>query len=1184
MAEFSLTPQQQAAVESEGGTLLVSAAAGSGKTKVLVDRLLRYVCREDDPCHIDEFLIITYTRAAAAELRGKIAAALQKRLARDPGNRHLQRQMHRIYLAQISTVHAFCAELLRRYAYSADLPVDFRVAEENACSDLRAFAMEKTLESAYAELEQHPDVRCFIDTLGSGRNDKRVAELIGQTYDKANCQLDPDAWMDQCLAQDDGRTASIGDTMWGRILLDHFHSTVESLIQLLQTALTQMTADAALHAKYQPAFQADLDQLTVLAAARTWDEICAQLPLEFVRSKPAPKDCDAALKERMQAARREEKAALERAVEVFSAPAGEIMEQQSRCAQAISGLFFLTRQFARRYRQEKRQRKWMDFSDLEHETRRLLCRPNGQPTEIAREVSRRYRQIMVDEYQDSNRLQDSIFFAISQAGRNVFLVGDVKQSIYRFRLADPTIFLEKYQAYPDADQAQDGAPRKVLLSQNFRSRDQILEAVNDICRLCMSREVGDVEYNDQEALRFGRIGADPPQQAVELHCISLRYEQEEHPDKRDAEAAFVAQRIARLLEEENYVPEGDSLRRVEPGDIVILLSTLRTAAGSYVRALKQRGIPVSYEQDGNLLETIEVSSVLSLLQVIDNPHQDIPLYAALASPLLGFTADEIARARVGRRRGDLYDCLRAYGDRDEKTADFLARLQQLRALAARLPADQLLAELYRELDAEAVFGAMDQGKVRAGNLREFLLLAVNAAQNGNAPLHKFLRQIEKRAEQGIPARKSAQAGGCVRIMSIHKSKGLEFPVVILAGLSQQFNAQDLTKSVLLHPELGAATDVVDLAQRVRYPSAAKKAMIQKLHQEMVSEQMRVLYVALTRARDMLIMTYAEAALYKQLEKMAQLLDVLPPVQLASRAGRLGHWVLMCAMQRIEAGELFAVAGRPERLQTSRYPWKICLHEGEDVLRALEEKSFQTPLTRETAAFSVTARELQDWMSFRYGRQELAQVPSKITATQLKGRYLDSEVEDGSSGSLPAPQFRKAVFRAGAQPLRPAQIGTATHLAMQFIRYERCATLAGTQQEIQRLLSEEYLTPEQAAVVSAQKITELFTSELGQRILGAEECLREFKFSILVDAGGYFPGAAGEQIMLQGVTDCCLLEPDGITVIDFKTDRVTQATQEQSAIYYKGQLDAYAKALEEIFHKPVREKILYFFATGQAVSV
>lgn len=1182
VAEFSLTPQQQAAVDTDGATLLVSAAAGSGKTKVLVDRLMRYVCREDDPCNIDDFLIITYTRAAAAELRSKIASALQKRLAVNPEDRHLQRQMHRIYLAQISTVHSFCTDLLRRYAYQLDLPADFRVAEESDCSDLQLLAMDKTLEAAYGQLEQQPQVRCFIDTLGAGRSDRRVGELILQTYQKANCQLDPEGWMDQCLAQDDGRTERVAGTRWGQVMLEALHTALDQATQMLENALKDMQADPDLLAKYEPTFREELLQIQRLRQAEGWQAIHQALPLTFARMKPAPKNCDAAVKARAQAARTEAKELLIKAVEVFSIPEDTVMAQQAVCAKSLAGLFWLTRQFAKRYHQEKRQRKWLDFSDLEHEARRLLCRKDGTPTQIAREVSQRYRQIMVDEYQDSNRLQDSIFFAISQAGQNVFLVGDVKQSIYRFRLADPTIFLEKYRQYEDHSTAAPGKAQKILLSQNFRSRAQILEAANDICRQCMSREVGDVDYNEAEELRFGRIGADPPQTAVELHCISLKYEDAEHPDKRSAEAALVAKRIHQLLQEENYVAEGDTLRRVEPGDIVILLSTLRTVAPAYVKALKRRGIPVSYEQDGNLLEAEEISTVLSLLQVLDNPHQDIPLYAVLTSPLFGFTADAVAKVRAGRRQGDLYDCLLAQAEDDAAMAEFLAQMTQLRVLAVQLPADQLLAEIYRRLDVEAIFGAMDQGARRVTNLREFFTLAAAAVQGGNGMLPRFLRQIESRQERGIPAGKEAREGGCVRIMSIHKSKGLEFPVVVLAGLSQRFNAQDLTKPVLLHPTLGAAADVVDMTRRVKHPSVSKKAVASVLRKEMISEQMRVLYVALTRARDMLIMTYAEAALYAQLEKMALMLDILPAEQLASQASRLGHWVLMNAMQRVEAGELFDKAGRPSVLQTTGTPWKIRLYESDTVLEAMEE-SVSAKLPDWKAERVLQPEALRQWMNFTYSHQELAGVPTKITATQLKGRYLDTEVETGSA-NMPKLQFRKADFRTGPQPLRAAQVGTATHLAMQFVDYACCTDLAGTQAEIQRLVEQEFLTPQQAEAVSAQKITELFASDLGKRILAAPACIREFKFSILVDAAPYFAQAAGEKIMLQGVTDCCLMEEDGITVIDFKTDRVTEESQHRSAQFYQGQLNAYASALERIFPKPVKEKLLYFFATGQAVRV
>lgn len=1178
MAKFELTPQQRQAVEETGGALLVSAAAGSGKTKVLVDRLLRQVTKPGDACNVDDFLIITYTRAAAGELRGKIAAALQERLAESPDDLHLQRQLHRVYLAQISTVHAFCAQLLRQYAAQTQLPVDFRVAEESDCAQLRAQTLERVLEEAYAALEREPDAQFFLDTLGAGRSDARAAALIDQLFDKAVCQPDPDAWLARC-GQPDGKTPD--ETPWGKLLLAHYREVITRLRAMLEAAGASLAVDDVLQEKYAAALQADLAQLDRLAGAVTWEEIYAARQLEFIPLARAGKDADPVLKAQIQAARKEEKEQLTRLLTLFSAPAAETMAEQAQCSRAIRGLVSLTRRFAARWRQEKRRRKWLDFSDLEQETRRLLCTPGGAPTAIAREVSQRYREIMVDEYQDSNRLQDSIFFAISREGKNVFLVGDVKQSIYRFRLADPTIFLEKYRAWPNCAEALPGQPRCILLSQNFRSRAELLDATNDICRDAMSQAVGDVDYNDAEALRCGRVLEEPPQQTVELHCIDLAYDDEtEHPEKRDAEAAWVAQRIEGLLREAAYVATPTGPRRVEAGDIVILLSTMRSVAPAYVRALQQRGIPVSCDQEGDLLACPEITQLVSLLQVIDNPHQDIPLYAALASPLLGFTADEIAQARAGRRQGDLYACLQAHAETDEKTVNFLEQLRAWRAWAAQLPVDALLAELYRALDLTGVFGAMPSGSARISHLRDFFCLASGAVQAGNGWLHGFLRQLEGRAAQGIPLRQQASSGA-VRIMSIHKSKGLEFPVVILAGLSKRFNLQDMTAPVLLHPQLGAAVNVVDLAGRVQYPSAAKRAMALQLRREMVSEELRVLYVALTRARDMLIMTYAQSGLVKQLAQLVWQLDWLPRPALSAKAARLGDWVLQHAMQRVEAGALFAAAGRPQQLKTGGAPWRICLHDGQAVLDAMAAPApAAQAIPVQDAGPALSGPALRQWMAFQYPDAALAQVPSKITATQLKGRFLDQEV-----GDAPLPlRLRKASFQVGPQPLRPAQIGTATHLAMQFLRYEACTTLADTQAEIARLQREEYLTPAQAEAVSSEKIWRLFQSPLGQRILNAPDCIREFKFSVLADAGAYFPQAAGQEIMLQGVTDCCLVEPAGLVVIDFKTDRVTAQTQTRAAAYYQGQLDAYAKALAEIFQKPVQEKLLYFFATEEAVPV
>ena len=1171
MAEMKRTPQQQLAVDCEGGALLVSAAAGSGKTKVLVDRVLRKLCDPSHPQNINDFLIITYTRAAASELRGKLAAAIGKELARQPGNRHLQRQLSRIYLAQISTVHAFCTEIIRDYAHELELYPDFRVAEERECAQWQEQAMEETLEQAYRTLDEHPEEQAFLDLLGAGRDDRAAPAILMQAYHSVQCHPDPEGWIDRCLAQlDAGQYADAAQTPWGALLLEDFQQFLDEQQLLLQRALELAQSEPVTADKYAPVLAQNLEQLRALRALDTWDAL-HNAPVEsFGTLGRVTKFDDKEFLERIKRARKSCWEQLQKKQAVFSASSAEALAELAQTAQAIRGMFSLVRRFSEAYRAVKQRRRALDFGDLEHEALRLLRRRDGSPTPQAREIAGRYAEIMVDEYQDTNAVQDTIFRLVSRAGQNLFLVGDVKQSIYRFRLADPGIFLQKYRSFGPAEQAQPGEGRHVLLSKNFRSQPEILQAVNDICSLCMSEAVGDLRYGPDEALYPGLAPAPLPQPRVELHCIETG---DGEQSKRQVESEFVAARIARLLRQPCLTGPDGALRPARPEDIVILLRSPRSQAGFYAAALRALNIPCVCDQSDDILQTPEVQVLLSLLQVVDNPHQDIPLISVLASPVLGYTAEQVAQVRAGRRTGDFYDALRQDAAQRPDFRPFLTLLEQLRQQAQEQPVRTLLPSILAQTRLDAIFGAMEGGAQRLENLQTLLDLAAGFDPDGPGRLADFLRVIERQRERGIDGA-GRQRPDAVHILSIHKSKGLEFPIVVLAGLSTKFNEQDARQPVQIHPELGAGCDVVDLRQRIRYPTIAKKAIILRAAQQSQSEELRVLYVALTRPKELLILSYATAGLAARLRALTDALDPAHPEPLARQAGSLGHWVLMAALCRPEAGELFALGGRPETLLSYETPWAIHAWSAADPV-------WRQPQAQSAAAAPVWQPDFaaaQAAIDFAYPHLAACQAPTKLTATQLKGRFLDEESAQQARVPVKTAPLRKPLFLQGKKPLSRTERGTAVHLAMQYIRYEACTDRDGVAQELARLVEQGFLLPEQAACVEPEKLVTLFRGPLGREILQAPQVVREFKFSLLVDAALYDPALADEELMLQGVTDCCLVKPDGLWVIDFKTDAVRPGQEDRTAQRYRGQLEAYSQALARIFQRPVQRKLLYFFAT------
>ena len=1166
MAE-QLTAEQRMAVENRGGKLLVSAAAGSGKTKVLVDRLMLYIMDPISPCNIDDFLMITYTKAAAAELRGKIAAKLSEHLAEDPDNRHLQRQMQRLYLAKISTVHAFCTDLLRQHANSLDLPPDFRVADESECSQLRIQAMEELLDDAYSNWMEDAEFRALVDTQGLGRDDRLVPVIVEKVYDAARCHLDPEHWLNHCIKSADlSETTDAAQTVWGAYLLADLHRYLDMQI----AAMGQCAALAGENGtipKVEALLSETVVSLEYLHEAKTWDEVVARRDISYGRMIFPKRMEDLELKARIQAVRDGCKEGMAKKLKVFCDPSESVLADLRQTSTAIRGLVKLVRAFEEGYSRLKRRRRILDFSDLEHRALDLLLgKSRSAPTAVAREEGRRFREVLVDEYQDSNAVQDAIFGSLTQERQNCFLVGDVKQSIYRFRLADPGIFLEKYATYVPAEDAAEKQGRKILLSRNFRSGGAVLEATNDVFYRCMTERVGDLQYTQAEALVEGIPHEPLGEPEVELHVLATA------EDAYSEEAAYVADRIAELLDGSHMVRGKDGLRPIEAEDIAILLRSPGSVGQHFQDALASRGIRSAFGSGRDLLQTAEIGTLRALLQVLSNPRQDIPLIAVLSSPLFGFSADDLARIRARQKHGDFFDALLL--DDAPKTRAFLEVLVRLRDCARQMPLARLLEEVFCVTRMDSIYAIMGGGVERTANLREFYRMALDFESAARRDLGQFLEHLELLEEKGLMIQEPPTAGA-VQILSIHKSKGLEYPVVFLSGLSRSFNRDDLRAQVLCDGELGLGLSAVDRENRVRYPTIAKRAIVARTSGESLSEELRVLYVGMTRARDRLIMTYAKKNPEKTLAAIANRLDLGGVELLASEADCPGHWVLMEAMTRTEAGALFNLAeARPNATHLSDYPWKIVTDfwTAEEIEEEAQEEG-------DAAMPEGTLELMRNQLSFRYPHEAATMTPSKQTATQLKGRDKDEEVRE----NVQTPAKQRSWRRFGDRPARRgADYGVAMHTLMQYVRFDACGNQDELEGEIKRLTGARVIPAEFAPTLDRNAILEFFRTDLGRK-LRTGKYIREFKFSILEDADAYGEGLEGEQILLQGVVDCALVEKDGITVVDFKTDYVTEATLGEVLERYRVQVDTYSRALERIYEMPVKGTYLYFFHLKKLVE-
>ena len=1154
MAEIRLTKEQQAVVDNRGGTLLVSAAAGSGKTKVLIDRVLKQV---EEGKNLDDFLIITYTNAAASELREKLISRLSEILEKEPENRHLQQQLNRVYLAQISTVHGFCGRILREYAHVLDLPGDFRICDEQEAEALESRAMEDLLEKAYEDCTGDEELAEALNMLGAGRDDRNLPDIIIRTYKNIRCWQSPEKRLQELMdSLDFSACNDAADTVWGRYLLQEMHTYLKNWEPVLERACEELEEDPEL-GKYLPAFLSDLEQIRALGKLRTWDEFQRADP-DFVRLATIRKVSDKARQEQFKALRKRMKDQVRKRLTDFSDSSEVLLSDMEQTAKALRGLLKLVKKFDRSYSQVKEHHRVLDYNDLEQDTLRLLYHSSGGRTAVADEIANRYQEVMVDEYQDTNGVQDAIFSAVTPSG-NLFLVGDVKQSIYRFRLADPTIFLNKYKTFASYEEASAGEPRKILLSDNFRSCPEILSAANDVFRMNMTERVGGLDYGDKEALRANL----PPQggRPVELHCIDTEnVPQEAKLDRGEIEAEFVAQRIAEMVKNGETIETPKGTKPIEPKDIAILFRAASSQAEIYIEALRRHGIPCVYGSS-NLFESEEIILLTALLQVIDNPYQDIPLLTVLLSPLFCFTAENLAQIRAATPGGELYDAVR----KSAAGQSFITLLTELRKLAGQVSLRTLLDEIDERLNLRNIYAGNTQ------NIEEFYALADRFEAGISFGLPEFLSYIQRLQEKGITT-ETKTTGNAVQILTMHKSKGLEYPVVFLADLYKKFNLRDSTERVVTDPELGLGANGYDPEKGWYYPTLARRAIAARIRRENISEEMRVLYVAMTRARNRLVMTYCGKGLEKKLNEMAGQISYPLSENVIESAQHMGDWVVMTALSHMEATELFRNGVKPAECITSDFPWEIAYHEGENFMPEAG--------TSETAGESEPAPEL---LQRHYAHLAATEAPSKLTATQLKGRALDEEAA-AETPAVPQIHFKKPVFETGKKALTPTEKGIAIHLAMQYLPYEKCTSEENIAREIQKLVEEKQLTSQQAEAVPPEKILRFFHSEIGRKVLSAPHLEREFKFSILEDGSVLSEDLRGEQILLQGVADCCIVEEDGLVILDFKSDRLKPGGEAERGAYYKGQLDAYSRALSRIFSLPVRERILYFFATDTALAV
>lgn len=1300
MSEPRWTVEQEAAIKTRDCNLLVAAAAGAGKTAVLVERIIQMITSSKDSFDIDNLLIVTFTNAAAAEMRERISGAVSKALEENPESNKLRRQLTLLNKASITTIHSFCLEVIRSNFQKISIDPGFRIADETEALLLKLEILQELFEDMYEETDSKQEFFDLLECYSGNRDDQPLQNMVLNLYDFIQSSPRPEEWLKEttdklkCYAIQD-----IADTEWGKELINSAYLELQGLKKIMERALAVIETDPELESYYE-VFQneaAEIDKLLELCITEKpakWDTLYGKLNnFCFEKLPRAGKECNPAQRDYVKDLRDSVKKRIgDLSKKVIGSDTEDIRKDLQIIYPLMKCLSDLVREFSARYSALKNTKAIVDFNDLEHLCLEILTvhDEKGQiwPSDIALSYRQRFREIMVDEYQDSNDVQETIIRMISRADEgtpNVFMVGDVKQSIYRFRQAKPELFQEKYESYPEiiwqegniskeklSQAAKDSF--KILLSKNFRSRKEIVDAVNFIFRQIMSKNVGELNYTEKEALNSGADYPlpDNPKAVtggeVEIHLLqTMLYdndikektdsssdddsqstqdldesivEESEIPDNIQGEARLAARRIRELMQpdQEGRVfhvmdKESKKYRRVEYRDIVVLLRTTRNWAEIFMEEFASQGIPAFADTGSGFFKSIEIRVILSLLQIIDNSFQDIPLLSVLRSPIVSLSTDELAELRLAERKVPLFDALQTLAKTGtsplaEKLRGFVEDLERWRDMSVYMSIDQLLWQLYEETGYYSAVGAMPAGQQRQANLRILFERARQFEETSFKGLFNFIYFIDKlktgKGDLGS-ARILGEKDNVVRLMSIHKSKGLEFPVVILAGCGKKFNLQDMNKNILLHYQLGFGPDVVDYRSRMAYPSIPKLAIREKIRRETMSEEMRILYVALTRAKEKLILTGTVKEAPKVLAKWAKCSDgesKLPDYEMI-KANNYLDWIGPAVLRHNAFRELSAYYKINE---TSRYLedpsiWQLKIwsksefangeeqeekagNEFFDWLQELSELCEDQP--READRFTSSVAEYPDdagspesqhgdclikeitrRLSWDYPFGKLVQVPVKITVTELKRRFENVTEEAGllveSAESIPL-LIKKPLFLQAQKGLSAAEAGTVMHFVMQHLD-PKDNNIEG---QIARMVAKDMLTVEQSRAIKTERIREFLTSDLGRRMLASPIVYKETPFNIEISCREIFQELNNESydretVLLQGVIDCYFEEADGIVLVDYKTDYVTDGKEEAIKERYRRQIFYYARALEVLTGKQVKEKYIYLFSNGKALK-
>jgi len=1275
--------EQLDAIVSEGSNLLVAAAAGSGKTAVLVERIIRKIASSTD---VDRLLVATFTNAAAAEMKDRIKIALERKLEEQPESDHLRRQLALMGKAAITTLHSFCMDVIRKYYSLIGLDPGFRIANETEIELIRNDVLSELFEERYSQLEQYGDFLMLVNAFGGERGDDPVFALVERLYLFSRSHPWPEQWLKETA--DAFRIQSVEEleqSPWVAQLIGDVELKLEGAIASFEQAL-ELTRKPAGPYAYAATFDSDIELVQRLIAQlkqlpwRKWSSCFEQVEFSKLAALRG-KEHDKELQELAKDYREQGKTAvLSIASDYFGRTPEQYAEELMSLAPLMDALIALIIDFSKAFEQQKRSKGLLDFGDLEHYCLAILLDPNSTedqliPSQAALDYQQQFDEILLDEYQDTNLVQETIVSMISkQDVGNRFMVGDVKQSIYRFRLAEPGLFLDKYKRYGRSSDPDPNSGKRIDLARNFRSRLEVVDAVNTVFRAIMKEKVAELTYDQSAELVHGAAYFPSPESLAQCRVQCIVIDREERGTEQELSADDSAsesndlQQVEQLREELNTAQleakvivtelqrlkqEGALVYDAKEGryrpmlwrDTVILLRATSAWAPVFLEQLQKADIPAYSSIGSGYFEAVEVQTMLSILQIIDNPYQDIPLAGALRSPLFKLTAEELSLIRILAMEASFYDAVVQAAGNDEfsfegrmKLSYFLEKLDQWRNYAREGALADLLWLVYEETGYYDFVGGLPAGVQRQANLRALHDRARQYEATSFRGLFRFLKFIERMRASGNDLGTALAIGegeDVVRIMTTHASKGLEFPIVFAAGLGKKFNEQDLSSSFLYHKELGFGPKYVDLSLRTSYPSLAHIAIRRAMKMELLAEEMRILYVALTRPKEKLYLIGTTAKLSKKLMKWsfaseedgslteasiasaACYLDWIGPLISTSLEQSLtaeqgdracytdNDWIV----EAVPAAELSVVRIEDEEQSEES------LQERQDRLRAIQALAQLEGVT--------TDEVLHEQLEYRYPYEEATRLGSKASITEMKRMQAAFEEDDSFDSVFTSADdsYTAANERGGAaeavetsevqdqqteqaeaqytlhlqrpafmeqKQLTPTERGSVNHLVMQHIPLEQTIDEDIITATIDGMVARHIITPLQVQAINVKAIAQLFQSELGQRMQFASWLKRELPFAFLLSAGDVYRDAAGysadEDVFIQGVIDCLFEDSQGLVLVDYKTDRIYRNNWEQKAEQHRYQLEMYARGLEMILQRKIDEIYVFFFDGGMSIRL